>query len=100
MVRDVAAKNCVRLSIDCLAHARKHIAEKTPEVRSRAEDQLFSMKSGQFQKMANTEGFWWYYIAQLAAGNRDFATTAIAYQRDYFSKGKTFERADKEAGDT
>lgn len=101
MVRDVAAKNCVRLSSDCLAHARKHIvAKKTPEVRSRAEDQLFSMKSGQFQKMANTEGFWWYYIAQLAAGNRDFAATAIAYQRDYFSKGKTFERADKEAGDT
>ena len=100
MVRDVAAKDCVRLARDCLAHARKHIAEKKPEARSRAEDQLFSMKPGQFQKMANTEGFWWYYIAQLEAGNRDFAAAAVAYQRDYLLKGKTFERADKEAGNT
>lgn len=100
MVRDIAAKDCVRLSSDCLAHARKHIAEKMPEVRSRADDQLFSMRPGQLQKMANTEGFWWHYIAQLEAGNQDFAAAAIAYQRDYFSKGKTFERTDKEAGDT
>lgn len=100
MVRDVAAKDCIRLSRDCLAHAQKHIAEKEPEARSHAEDQLFSMKSGQFQQIANTAGFWWYYIAQLEAGNRDFAAAVVAYQRDYFSKGRTFERADKEPGDT
>lgn len=100
IVRDVAAKDCVRLARDCLAHARKHVAKKEPEVRSRAEDQLFSMKSGQFQKLANTEGFWWYYIAQLEAGNKDFAAAAVAYQRDYLSKGKTFECADKGTGDT
>lgn len=100
MVRNVAAKDCVRLARDCLAHARRHIANGKPDVRSREEDQLFSMKSGQFQKMANTEGFWWYYIAQMQAGNRDFAAAAVAYQRDYFSKGKTFERTDKGAGDS
>lgn len=100
MVRDIAAKDCVRLAQDCLMHARKHIAEKMPEVRSPAEDQLYSMKSGQFQKMANTEGFWWHYISQLEAGNKDFAAAAVAYQRDYFSKGKAFERPDKPVDDT
>lgn len=100
LVRDVAARNCVRLARDCLAYASRHIAEKKPQARSRAEDQLFAMKSGQFQKMANTEGFWWYYIAQLESGKQDFAAAAVAYQRDFVSKGKTFERPDEEKGDT
>ena len=100
MVKDVAARDCVRLARDCLAHARRHIAEKKPQTRSRAEDQLFAMKSGQFQKMANTEGFWWYYIAQLESGKQDFAAAAVAYQRDFVSKGKTFKRPDEGKGDT
>ena len=95
MVRDLAAKDCVRLARDCLAHARKHVAEKKPETRSRTDDQLFAMKSGQLQKMANTEGFWWYYIAQLESGKRDFAAAAVEYQRDYISKGRTFARPDE-----
>lgn len=58
------------------------------------------MKSGQFQKMANTEGFWWYYIAQMESGRKDFAAAAVEYQRDYFSKGKTFVHPDQAKGDT
>jgi AbiV family abortive infection protein len=96
MVRDVAAKDCIRLARDCLTHARKHIAEKKPDVRSPAEDRLYSMKSSQFQEMLNTEGFWWHYIMQFEAGNIDFAAAAVAYQRDYFSKGKTFEHPDNQ----
>ena len=100
LVRDVAARDCVQLARDCLAHARRHISEKKPQARSRAEDELFAMKSGQFQKVANTEGFWGYYIAQLESGNQDFAAAAVAYQRDCVSKGKTFKRPDEEKGDT
>lgn len=99
-VRDVAARECVRLARDCLTHARRHIAEKKPEVRSQAEDQLFAMKSAQFQKMANTEGFWWYYISQLETGKRDFAAAVVEYQRDFVSKGKSFKGPDGEKGDT
>ncbi len=100
VVRDVAARDCVRLAGDCLRLARKHVAEKKPHVHSRADDQLFAMKSGQFQKIANTEGFWWYYIAQLESGNKDFAAAAVEYQRDYFSKGKAFVHPDAPKGDT
>jgi AbiV family abortive infection protein len=100
MVRSVASRDCVQLAHDCLAHARNHVAEKKPEIRSRAEDELFAMKSGQFQKMVNTEGFWWYYITQLESGNRDFAAAAVAYQRGFVSKGKTFLRPEEGQGDT
>ena len=95
VVRNVAARDCVQLARDCLADARKHIAENKPETRSRAEDQLFAMKSGQLQDLMNTEGFWWYYIAQLEAGEQDFAAAVVAYKRDFVSKGKTFHRPDE-----
>ena len=100
VVRDVAAKDCIRLSKDCLFNAKKHLAEETPRARTRAEDQLFAIKSEQLKKMVNTEGFWWYYVAQCQAGNRDFAIAAIAYQRKYFSKGKVFENANRDRPDT
>ena len=99
MVREAAANDCIRLARDCLAHARRHIAEKKPEARSQTEDQLFAMKSGQFQKLANTEGFWWYYVAQLEAGKRDFGAAVVEYQRDFLSKGITFKRPDGENND-
>lgn len=94
VVRDVAARDCVRLARHCLTYARKHIAERKPETRSRDEDQLFAMKSRQFQKIANTEDFWWYYIAQLESGKQDFAATVVEYQRKFLLKGKTFKVRD------
>jgi AbiV family abortive infection protein len=99
MVREVAAKDCIRLACDCFADARKHITEKKPKARSRTEDQLFSMKSEKLQKMGNTEGFWWYYLSQLEAGNGDFAAAVVGYDRNYFSKGKMFERPDRGTDD-
>lgn len=100
MVRDAAARDCVRLSTDCLAHARKHVAEKVPERRTRAEDQLFAMKTGEFQKIANTEDFWWYYIAQLESGRKDFSEAVVQYRTEYFLKGRQFERQSSASNDT
>lgn len=97
MVRTAAANDCVRLARDCLRLARKHL-ENAPQTRSKADDQLFAMKSGLLQKMLNTEGFWWYYISQKESGKEDFASAAVDYQRDYFSKGKTFARPDEAKG--
>lgn len=91
VVRDVAAKDCSRLSRDCLANAQSHLAREKPRARTLDEDRLFSMKSEQLKKIVNIEGFWWYYITQCEAGNRDFAAAVITYQREYLSKGKTFE---------
>lgn len=96
IVRKTAAHDCIRLATGCPAHAQKHIAEKNPEPRTRAQDQLFAMKSGQFQKIANTEDFWWYYIAQLESGNQDLAEAVIQYQTEYLMKGRQFKLPDGE----
>jgi len=92
IVRDVAARDCVRLARDCLVAAQKHIAEKTPRPTSAADDALFGMKSDQMHKILNTEGFWLYYIAQLNAGVQDFPAAVITYQREYAAKGRTYQR--------
>jgi hypothetical protein len=57
------------------------------------------MKSEQLKKMTNTEYFWWYYIEQCQADNRDFAAAAMDYQRKYFSKGNEFKRANRSGSD-
>lgn len=100
VVRKTAAHDCIRLAMDCLALAEKHMAGKPPERRTRAEDQLFSMKSGQFQKIANTADFWWYYIAQLESGKKDFAQAVIQYKREYLMKDRQFKESTSESNDT
>ena len=91
MVRNVAASDCIRLANNCLAHARKYMAEKTPESRTRAQDQLFAMKSGHFRKIINTEDFLWYFIEQLESGNQDLAEAVIQYEKEYVVKGQRFK---------
>jgi hypothetical protein len=58
------------------------------------------MKSGQFQKIANTEDFWWYYISQLELGKRDFAELVVDYQQKFVLKGKTFKGPNEGNRDT
>ena len=95
MVREKATFDCIRLATDCLSHTQTHIAEKSPEPRTRAQDQLFAMKAGQVQKIANTEDFWWYYIAQMEAGRKDFAEAVVSYQATYGKSGALFRESNK-----
>ena len=100
VVRTTAANDCIRLATGCLAHAQKHLAEKTPEPRTHAQDQLFAMKSVHFQKIASMADFWWYYIAQLESGKEDLAEAVIQYQREYLMKGRQFKQPHAERDDT
>jgi AbiV family abortive infection protein len=96
VVREKASFDCIRLATDCLSHTQIHISEKTPEPRTRAEDQLFAMKAGQFQKIASTEDFWWYYIAQMEAGRKDLAESVISYRDNYAKRGLLFQKSSKD----
>ena len=100
VVRETAARDCIRLASDCLTHARRHMAETTPQRRTRAEDRLYAMKTTQFQKIANTKDFWWYYIAQLESGQKDFAQAVVQYRKEFFIKGQQFKGAREERGGT
>ena len=97
VVRKKSAIACIRLATDCLSQTHKHIAEKTPEPRTRTQDQLFAMKSRQFQEIASTVDFWWYYIAELEAGRQDLADAVISYQEKFARPGLVFRKPAQEA---
>lgn len=90
IVRADAARDCVRLAENCLTHARRHMREKTPLNFTSAQDKLFTMKSAKFQKMLNTEDFWWYFISRMEAGRQDLAEAVLGYERDHINTGISF----------
>jgi hypothetical protein len=93
IVRDEAARDCVRLATDCLAHAVTHVTDKDPPPATRVQDRLFTMKSAQFQKMLNTADFWWYYIARRESGNMDLAHAVLGYEKDHVKPGTLFKNS-------
>lgn len=91
VVRVEAARDCIRVATGCLTHARRHIVETSPLQYTRVEDQLFAMKSTEYQKITNTEDFWWYYLAQLESGQKTFAEAVVQYRSEFFLNGKQFK---------
>jgi hypothetical protein len=90
VVRDSAARDCIRLAENCLAYAHSHMVEKTPAKFTGAQDRLFTMKSAKFQEILNTEEFWWYYISQIEADQKDLAEVVLGYERDHIKTGVPF----------
>lgn len=93
VVRDSAARDCVRLASYCLAYAHRHVAEKTPAEFTNSQDRLFTMNSAKFQEMLNREDFWWYYISRMKAGQQDLAEAVLGYDREHIETGTTFREA-------
>jgi AbiV family abortive infection protein len=91
IVREKAARDCVRLAGDCLAHAGHHMREKQPQQITRAMDALFTMKDNHVKKMLNTADFWWYYIARRDAGKLDWAEAIVGYDKEHIQRGMTFK---------
>jgi len=92
IVREVAARDCVRLAANCHSHAISHLAGKEPPDVSRALDRLFTMKATQFRKILNTEDFWLYFIARMEAGNKDWAEAVIGYENEHVKTGLLFKQ--------
>jgi AbiV family abortive infection protein len=95
VVRAIAASDCVRLARDCLTHTHQHVREKAPAKFTSAQDKLFTMKSVKFRKMLNTEDFWWYYIAQMEAGQLDIAEAVLGYEQHHIKTGTEFRAAEQ-----
>jgi AbiV family abortive infection protein len=90
VVRDVAARDCVRLARACFANAQRHLNEETPAQVTTSQDRLFVMKSKKLQEMLNIDDFWRFYIAQMKAGHEDLAEIVAVYERDYLKAGVQF----------
>lgn len=100
VVRERAAFDCVRLSKHCLASAQNHLSSTSPAQRTRADDQLFALKSSHVSELMNKEDFWWYYISRMEAGKMGYAEAVMQYRQDYALPGKLFKLATPEsAGD-
>jgi len=97
IVRERAASDCVRLSKHCLASARNHLSESRPVQRSRAEDQVFALKSTQVSDLMNAEDFWWYYISRMEVGQMSYADAIMQYRQDYALAGKSFRQVASES---
>jgi AbiV family abortive infection protein len=93
VVRANAARDCVRLAENCVAHARRHVNEKTPFKFTSAQDRLLTMKPAKFREMLNTEDFWWYLISRMEAGQQDIAEAVFGYERDHIKTGTRFRPA-------
>jgi AbiV family abortive infection protein len=91
VVRETAAQDCLRLAGNCLTSTSKHIAETKPSQKTKADDELYAMKGTELLKIMNTEDFWWYYIAQLESGLKDFSMAAVQYRKEFFIVGKAFQ---------
>ena len=90
VVREIAATDSVRLAVQCLEHARLHVTNKHPTPPTQVEDELFAMKRTQYLEIANTEDFWWYYVAELEAGRKDWAAAVVTYRREFVLKDRQF----------
>jgi AbiV family abortive infection protein len=88
IVRPEAARDCVRLAENCVAHARRHLAEKAPPEFTPAQDRLFTMKSAKFQEMLNQQDFWEHYLSRLDEGNHDIADAVKEYQHQVAKAAK------------
>ena len=98
VVREAAAKDCVRLAQDCLASARHHLKTRAPTQYSRDQDRLFALPRPQYLRVMNNPDFWWYFVSEMEAGRKDFAAAIISYREDYELKKVTFQSDN--AGDT
>ena len=90
VVRDSAARDCVRLANNCLAYAHLHVVKKTPAMFTTAQDRLFTMKSAKFQELLKIEDFWWFYISRMEAGQKDIAEAVLRYELDHIKTGMLF----------
>ena len=95
VVREIAARDSVRLAIQCFEHARRHVENNAPAARTKAEDQLFAMKTAHYQEILNTEDFWWYHISRMESGQGEFAASVVAYRQEFVLKGRQF-RAERD----
>lgn len=85
-----AAKDCVRLAKDCLAHARKHITNKEPANFSGAQNYLFTKKFAYFEKVLESPEFYEYWLSHPTTDMRNIADMISEYDRNHIKTGIPF----------
>jgi AbiV family abortive infection protein len=91
VVREAAAKDCIRLAQHCLYKTERHFEVNQPSKRSSNEDAFYGMKDRRVTELFNNEDFWWFHISNMESGENDISASIVLYQREYQAKGKSFK---------
>ncbi len=92
-IRQIAAKDCVRLAGTVLAYARPYVHQAETKTTTRVQDAFFALKPSVFQKMAKTADFWEYYISQMEHGKAALEDAVTEYNQLYLLQSKLFKVA-------
>lgn len=91
VIRDVAAKDAVRLSEHCYSTTLNYINNSDPSKKSKVDDAVFGLKSKTFSKIMEQEDFWWYLIENQENNSLNHNEIILKYNDEYFSKSKLFK---------
>lgn len=91
LVRKVAARDCIQLAMHCHFKTNEHISSKSPNSRTKHDDEFYGMKGKKVRELFNTEDFWWFYINRAENGAKDISEAVVLYQRDFLKRGKKFQ---------
>ncbi len=90
VVRPTAARDCVKIAGNCLAHTETQLSVQNPAKMTAAQDKMFAMKSGKVNELLNAEDFWRYFISRLENNDEDLAAAVIDYQTHYVAKKRLY----------
>lgn len=96
VIREIAAKDSVRLSEHCYATTFDYINNTAPTEKSNVDDAVFGLKSKTFNKIMELEDFWWYLIDCLEGKTFNHNEAIIRYNDEFYSKSKLFKTAETE----
>jgi AbiV family abortive infection protein len=99
LVRDVAAKDCIRLAKHCYYKTQEYLQTKSQQKETATTIAFTVCKKAQVKQLFNNVDFWWYYIAKLEAGEYEISKFVVDYQREYLSKGLKFKNEYKSDND-
>ncbi len=94
VVREIAARDCIRLARHCYAKTAENKYKNEHTKRSANEDKFYGMKDQKVNDLFNTEDFWWYHISRMEQGENELADSIILYQREYQNKERSFQNSD------
>lgn len=71
----------LRLAKDIYTHAETYVLFAPTKIRTKAEDEVFAMKSAALAAVTSSPEFWEYYISCMKTGNATFEAAVADYVR-------------------
>ncbi len=75
------AENWLRLAREIFTHGEAYVLFAPTKIRTKAEDEVFAMKSAALAAVTSSPEFWEYYISCMKTGNATFEAAVADYVR-------------------